>query len=164
MSEFNMSSWMKKQYLAEAKLDTPKSSQLASAINSAIEEIDSSMNYRDFAVAVANILENNYGSHLYDKFMEVLHAELGMDESLNEMYSSENEEIGKEFSKEFGVRAYSDPFKIEIMEMGDINGRIFEKMIQWVESKGYKVDRSQSYSEFDMDEDRYFYPRIIISK
>jgi hypothetical protein len=50
------------------------------------------------------------------------------------------------------------------MEMGDIDGRIFEKMIQWVESKGYKVDRSQSYSEFDMDEDRYFYPRIIISK
>ena len=96
--------------------------------------------------------------------MEVLHAELGMNESLNEMYSAGNEEIGKEFSEEFGVRAYSDPFKIEIMEMSDIDGRIFEKMIQWVESKGYKVDRSQSYSEFDMDEDRYFYPRIIISK
>ncbi len=164
MSEFNITSWMKKQYLAEAKLDTPKSSQLASAINSAIEGIDSEMNYRDFAVAVASILENEYGSHLYDKFMEVLHAELGMNESLNEMYSSGNEEIGKEFSEEFGVRAYSDPFKIEIMEMGDINGRIFGKMIQWVESKGYKVDRSQSDNTFDMDEDRYFYPRIIISK
>ena len=84
MSEFNITSWMKKQYLAEAKLDTPKSSQLASAINSAIEGIDSEMNYRDFAVAVANILENGYGSHLYDKFMEVLHAELGMNESINE--------------------------------------------------------------------------------
>ena len=164
MSEFNITSWMKKQYLAEAKLDTPKSSQLASAINSAIEGIDSEMNYRDFAVAVASILENGYGSHLYDKFMEVLHAELGMNESLNEMYSAGNEEIGKEFSKEFGVRAYSDPFKIEIMEMGDIDGRIFEKMIQWVESKGYKVDRSQSDNTFDMDEDRYFYPRIAISK
>jgi hypothetical protein len=129
-----------------------------------LKELIVKMNYRDFAVAVASILENGYGSHLYDKFMEVLHAELGMNESLNEMYSSENEEIGEEFSKEFGVRAYSDPFKIEIMEMGDINGRIFEKMIQWVESKGYKVDRNQSDNTFDMDDDRYFYPRIVISK
>ena len=164
MSEFNITSWMKKQYLAEAKLDTPKSSQLASAINSAIEGIDSEMNYRDFAVAVASILENGYGSHLYDKFMEVLHAELGMNESLNEMYSTENEEIGKEFAEEFGVRAYLNFDTIKIEEMGDIPLNIFEKMIQWVESKGYKVDRSQSYSEFDMDEDRYYYPRIVISK
>ena len=84
MSEFNITSWMKKQYLAEAKLDTPKSSQLASAINSAIEGIDSEMNYRDFAVAVASILENGYGSHLYDKFMEVLHAELGINEEISD--------------------------------------------------------------------------------
>lgn len=164
MSEFNITSWMKKQYLAEAKLDTPKSSQLASAINSAIEGIDSEMNYRDFAVAVASILEEEYGSHLYGKFMEVLHAELGIDKSLNEMYSAGNEEIGKEFTKKFGVRSYSDPYEIKIEETRDIPLDMFEKMIQWVESKGYKVDRNQSDNTFDMDDDRYWYPRIIINK
>ena len=70
----------------------------------------------------------------------------------------------KEFAEEFGVRAYLNFDTIKIEEMGDIPLNIFEKMIQWVESKGYKVDRSQSDNTFDMDDDRYFYPRIVISK
>jgi hypothetical protein len=42
------------------------------------------MSYTDFAKAVAIILKDEYGSHNFGKFMEVLHAELGMEESLNE--------------------------------------------------------------------------------
>ncbi len=59
MSEFNMSSWMKKQYLAEAGLDTPVSKKLAKAMNVAMDEIDSEMSYKDFAVAVAMFLKMN---------------------------------------------------------------------------------------------------------
>mgnify|MGYP003637943098 FL=1 len=77
MSEFNMSSWMKKQYLAEAGLDTPVSKKLAKAMNVAMEEIDSEMSYKDFAIAVADVLKNEYGSHVFDMWMGVLHSELG---------------------------------------------------------------------------------------
>ena len=42
------------------------------------------MSYSDFAKAVAIILKDEYGAHNFNPFMEVLHAELGIDESLNE--------------------------------------------------------------------------------
>jgi len=47
-------------------------------------EIDDSMSYKDFADAVASILIDEYGNHNYTPFMEVLHARLGMNESINE--------------------------------------------------------------------------------
>jgi hypothetical protein len=47
-------------------------------------KIDDSMSYKDFADAVANILIDEYGTHNFNPFMEVLHARLGMNESLNE--------------------------------------------------------------------------------
>ena len=84
MSEFNISSWLKDQYLNEAGLGSTKSQQLANSINSAMIEIDDSMSYTDFAEAVASILINEYGTHNFNPFMEVLHARLGMNESINE--------------------------------------------------------------------------------
>jgi len=57
----------------------------AKAINSAIGSIDSSMNYGVFAKAIAHVLKDEYGSHNFNPFMEVLHAELGMnEETVNE--------------------------------------------------------------------------------
>ena len=84
MSEFNVSSWLKNQYLNEAGLGSTKSQSLANAILFSIMEIDDSMSYKDFADAVASILIDEYGNHNYTPFMEVLHARLGMNESLNE--------------------------------------------------------------------------------
>ncbi len=43
---------------------------LASAINSAIISIDDSMHYRDFAEAVAKVIRDEYGSHLYVPFQK----------------------------------------------------------------------------------------------
>ncbi len=77
MSKFNMSSWMRKQYITEAGLDSSTSKKLADAMNSAMEEIDSEMSYKDFAVAVADVLKNEYGEHVFDMWMDVLHSELG---------------------------------------------------------------------------------------
>jgi hypothetical protein len=68
----------------EASLGSTKSQSLANAINSAMLQIDDSMSYTDFADAVANILIDEYGTHNFTPFMEVLHARLGMNESLNE--------------------------------------------------------------------------------
>jgi len=84
MSEFNISSWLKDQYLTEAGLGSTKSQSLANAINAAMLQIDDSMSYKDFADAVASILIDEYGTHNFTPFMEVLHARLGMNESINE--------------------------------------------------------------------------------
>ena len=84
MSEFNMSSWLKDQYLTEAGLGSTKSQSLANAINTAMLQIDDSMSYTDFAEAVASILIDEYGTHNFAPFMEVLNARLGMNKSLNE--------------------------------------------------------------------------------
>lgn len=105
MDNFNAHKWFKNQYLEEsddpkigAELEAgmfgtgvaenegggSKSQQLTNAINSAMVKIDDSMSYKDFADAVANILIDEYGTHNFNPFMEVLHARLGMNESLNE--------------------------------------------------------------------------------
>ena len=48
------------------------SSQLASAINTSMDDIDENMSYKDFAMAVASILKDNYGTHNYQPFMDEL--------------------------------------------------------------------------------------------
>lgn len=132
----------------------------AKAINDAIETVDENLSYKDFALAVAAILKDEYGSHNFGPFMKVLHSELGMNESLNE--EEDDVTLGKEFTKKFGFRASTlIPGKLEIIHRDDINKSDFEEMINWVESKGYTVDRDQSDYIFDWDDDRYWYPRIM---
>jgi hypothetical protein len=75
--------------LFEASLGSTKSQSLANAINSAMLQIDDSMSYTDFANAVASILIDEYGTHNFTPFMEVLHARLGMNEATEE---EENED------------------------------------------------------------------------
>lgn len=53
-------------------------------LSSAVPEDTS---YTDFAKAVAKMLREDYGEHNFGPFMEVLHAELGMDEAVNEEVS-----------------------------------------------------------------------------
>jgi hypothetical protein len=48
------------------------SSQLASAINFSMSDIDQNMSYKDFAMAVASVLRDNYGTHNYQPFMDEL--------------------------------------------------------------------------------------------
>jgi len=139
--------------------------KVAKAIDTAISSVDENLSYKDFAIGVAAVLKDEYGTHNFTPFMEVLHAELGITESLNE---GEEEQLADEFSNKFDVRASSmmwdNEGKINIIIRGDITSGGFEEMIQWVEDKGYKVNRDQSDNLFDYDDDRYFYPRIIFSK
>lgn len=88
---------------------------------------------------------------------------------INESYTEyEEEQLGKDFSNEFGVRAYSTTYgssgQITIQRKGDIRPDEFSQMMQWVEDQGYSVNQSQSYGDFDYDDDRYWYPRIVYSK
>lgn len=47
-------------------------SELATKINNAITGIDDSMSYTYFAQAVAKVVRDEYGSHLYGKFAKEL--------------------------------------------------------------------------------------------
>lgn len=58
--------------------ESKESDKLAIEINKSMLKIDDSMSYEDFALAVANILINEYGEHNYDPFMKALHKELGI--------------------------------------------------------------------------------------
>ena len=89
MSQFNTGKWFKNQYLKEAGLNESKADSVAKAMDDAIASVDPNLSVKDFALAVGKILKGEagtegYGSFNFGEFMKVLHAELGMEESLNE--------------------------------------------------------------------------------
>jgi len=53
-------------------------------MDQAIAGVDESLSYSDFAKAVATILKDEYGAHNFNPFMEVLHAELGINEEISD--------------------------------------------------------------------------------
>ena len=162
MSKFDQSKWRKNQLLEEAGvLNENQVSQVFKAINDAISSIDDSLSYKVFAVAIAQILKEEYGTHNIKPFMKVLHDELGMNESLNE----EKGDFNDEFNSKFDVRASLSSDKIEVLERDDIDEDTFEEMIRFIEDKGYTVDRKQSDRFYDEDPgERSYYPRIKFSK
>ena len=84
MDNFDTSKWLKKQYLAEAGIIESKADLAAKAMDQAIAGVDESLGYSDFAKAVATILKDEYGAHNFNPFMEVLHAELGINEEISD--------------------------------------------------------------------------------
>jgi hypothetical protein len=58
--------------------ESKKSEALAKAMDKAMIKIDDSMSYEDFALAVGQILRDEYGQHNFKRFMEVLHKDIGM--------------------------------------------------------------------------------------
>lgn len=58
--------------------ESKKSEALANAIDKAMIKIDESMSYKDFALAVGQILRDQYGQQNFMPFMEVLHKDLGI--------------------------------------------------------------------------------------
>ncbi len=71
---------MNKQRLQEIAGITPASQQLAGLITKAIDSIDENLSYTDFAEAVAYILKQDYGSHNYEPFIQVLKQELNVED------------------------------------------------------------------------------------
>lgn len=112
MKEFDVSRWNKDRYLTGAGLNENKVEQTAKAIDDAIASVDESLSYKDFALAVAKILKDEYGTQNFNPFMEVLHAELGMDESLNEAEDGFADFISK-------LEADPDNKYLKFIEKGD---------------------------------------------
>lgn len=85
-----------------------KESNLAAGINSLIAD---GQNYREFAKAVAQVLEDAYGTHNYQPFMEALHSELGLKEG-----SAMNEEETQDtyiVTYEIGVKGEDDDVRVQ---------------------------------------------------
>lgn len=74
----SMHNMTREEYTAHYLSESKESDALAKGINKAIIKIDDSMSYEDFALAVGKILKDEYGSHNYKGFMEVLHKNLGI--------------------------------------------------------------------------------------
>ena len=58
--------------------ESKESDELASILSKEMIKIDDSMSYQDFALAVGKILKEEYGKHVFERFMKVLHKELGI--------------------------------------------------------------------------------------
>jgi len=157
---FDIHKWNKRRYLAEAGLLESTAEQTATVINKAIETVDKNLSYKDFALAVAKILKDEYGSQNFSPFMEVLHSELGMKESLSE----DEESLSDMFAKKFKVKVYSSGDSISFTSSEDISNETFEKMIKFVEDKGYDVNRDKSTNYYDDDGEKKVRPQIKFSK
>ena len=112
MSNFDIYKWNRERHLIEARLNESKADLAAKAIDQAIAGVDESLSYKDFALAVGKILKDEYGAHNFGPFMEVLHAELGMDESLNEAEGGFADFISK-------LEADPDNKYLKFIEKGD---------------------------------------------
>jgi len=58
--------------------ESKKSEELAKSIDKAMIKIDDSMSYEDFALAVGQILRDEYGQQNFMPFMKVLNKDLGI--------------------------------------------------------------------------------------
>jgi hypothetical protein len=183
MSDFNIHKWFKNQYLEEN--DDPKTGaeleagmfgtgvaenlDIYTALNTAIPENTS---YSDFAKAVAKMLREEYGSHNFTPFMEVLHAELGINESLNEYGKFENQE--NKLAKEIDDLFEGNPY-VTMGEYASANGggygtvsfrmrnefsdSTWNKIIDFVKSKGFEITSDSNYYDIEPGE-REWFPRI----
>jgi len=114
-------------------------------LSSAVPEDTS---YRDFAKAVAKMLREDYGEHNFGPFMKVLHAELGMNEAVNE-------EVGE--LESIKARLEADPENKYLTFIIDrdkdeirVGGRESEKF--YFAQRNEKEDFG-NYRIFDVDDD-----------
>lgn len=177
MSDFNVTRWFKDQYLTEAGEGTTKSNELAKRINDSIISIDDSMSYKDFAQAVAKVIIDEYGQHLFTPFLNHIKNEFSKEEPINEYgeYKPEEEALAKEISNKFdtgrvnvslgkysGGRSDSDPLKdksfgkITFMVRSEFEDSTWGKIVDFVKSKGFEVTQDANYYDIEPGEREWF--------
>ena len=130
--------------------------EVARGINQALIDVDESLSYKDFAIGVAAVLKDEYGSHNFNPFMKILHAELGMDESLNE---NEDDTLAKEIDRLFGGDPYVRDGEITFRMKGEFPDSEWNEILNLVKSKGFEVTRDSNYYDIEPGE-REWFPRI----
>ena len=130
--------------------------EVARGINQALIDVDESLSYKDFAIGVAAVLKDEYGSHNFNPFMKVLHAELGMDESLNE---NEDNDLAREINSRFGGDPYVRDGEITFRMKGEFPDSEWNEILNLVKSKGLEITRDSNYYDIEPGE-REWFPRI----
>jgi|TARA_R110000824_G_scaffold12320_1_gene54162 hypothetical protein len=130
--------------------------EVARGINQALIDVDESLSYKDFAIGVAAVLKDEYGSHNFNPFMKILHAELGMDESLNE---NEDDTLAKEIDRLFGGDPYVRDGEITFRMKGEFPDSEWNEILNLVKSKGFEITRDSNYYDIEPGE-REWFPRI----
>ena len=130
--------------------------EVAKGINQALINVDDSLSYKDFAIGVAAVLKDEYGSHNFTPFMKVLHAELGIDESLNE---NEDDDLAREIDNRFGGNPYVRNGNITFRMKGEFPDSEWDKIVNLVKSKGFEVTSNSNYYDIEPGE-REWFPRI----
>ena len=146
---FDVAKWNKKRYLSEAGIEENKSKY--------DEYLDIIIGYlKDANGADAAAYLDRMRNFITNKMSNV-------DSTLGE--SVDNSSLEKEFDELFDSRAALNNYGLTIYRKDDISDDTFEEMIEWAESKGYKVDRDQSTDWYDNDPgERDYYPRIKFAK
>ena len=143
--------------------ESAKSDKLTPLLINAIDKVDSSLSYTDFAIAIANIIKDEYGSHNIKPFMAVLQKELSVKESeeLEEMAKSDvhYKEImamynsGSFAKKKVASVVCKDPnAKLNDIEevLGDAG---YEDMIEFCDELGIKESKDSDTFEGNPGED-----------
>lgn len=169
MDNFNLTSFFRDQYLKEVEKSEPTS--LSKKVLDVVEE---ETPVKEFAVAVAEVLKEGYGSRNFSSFMEVLHKELGMNESLSEQQLNESpekleaelESMFKEYNPTITVGEYaggrpdSDPLKgmgfakIAFRKDEYFDKDEWEKMVGMIDGKEFENIKANNTSEFSDPGDR----------
>ena len=192
MSDFNISSWKKNQYLDEAGLLSEATLPMPNFFYKMWEIISKNldaqavasgdrMSYFSAEFPTASSFEmymrkQLQGSQLNEApgstlnltkdDMDKLHKDGKLEIDGHKLLFKVNEatnyeSLKGEFKEKFGYKAYMSAKDLTILHKDDIPEDKFEEMIQWVESKGYKVNRDQSHAWYDWEDgERDFYPRI----
>jgi hypothetical protein len=145
---FDVSKWNKKRYLAEAGIVGDKSvyDQYLDIVIDYLREANGG-DAADYLERTRNFITNTMS-----KVQE------------GQTVHEAQEDLESVFTKEFGTRSYSNDNSLTIRASEDLSDETFEKMIKFVEDKGYKVDRAKSTNYYDDDGEKKVFPNIRFSK
>jgi len=119
------------------------SNKLAKQISIAIQKIDDSMDYKDLALAVAQILKDDYGAHNFKPFLTYLSQHL----KENKMKKSELRQLIREELQKLNEKqsfdGWKDSVKAELKRTGYSDAKIAQKFKSEAEFLKKSYDQNQ---------------------
>ena len=111
-------------------------------------------------------MKDNFDIHSWNLKRYLNEAEEVDSKIKEDLETQLNNLLEKEFpSLSLYVGMYGDNSgRVTFKQKSDVPMPIFEEVIAFIEKQGFKVDRGQSYNDFDYDDDRYWMPRIEFKK
>jgi hypothetical protein len=154
--------------LIQLLLKEDKGLELVPYIVKAINQVDENLSYKDLASAIATVIKDEYGTHVIKIFMEELHIQLGINEENTIDPTDKQAEYTEELRQIFNqyrpsIQLFNKGGKLSFIHRDNLPEEAFSQAMNWVQSKGYTVDKTQSDNDYECDDDRCWYPRIVFT-